>query len=279
MNSYITSLFAILVMFCNTAHTNGDPPASTSTDHCNSPDGSHSSPKTSVMTQIPPTPPISQPIPRSSFVDSIPRATLSSFNPLEPYQSANISTQSSSPSIPISLPLATFSKQTPTTSSQPLESQSYLIFGGISELDRSNCLRQSHCLICEDPTTTLACYKYNCQCQRGDPFAHYMPASLESCHAAELCMTCPSGTIPFTWGRLAVCLTVWRHRPVRGEGSPLTNWTSQGIHYAPVGSVNMGAAGSVDSLRNSRPQHRHRRLITLLLPALTTSLYIILIMP
>jgi hypothetical protein len=55
--------------------------------------------------------------------------------------------------------------------------------------------------------------------------------------------------VPYSWGRMAVCLTIWKHGPLKGEGNPLTNWTEHGVKTLPVGKAVMngglGARGLV----------------------------------
>lgn len=89
----------------------------------------------------------------------------------------------------------------------PHPTKIHLTDPSLTPFDTTTCLSQTHCLICLDPTTTLTCYKYNCQCQRGNPVSHYMPASIQSCHRSDLCLSCPRGSSPWIWGRMAVCLT------------------------------------------------------------------------
>lgn len=112
----------------------------------------------------------------------------------------------------------------------------------LSTDDMRQCHLQPHCLLCTDPTTILTCYKHNCQCQRGDLRHRYMPAPIDSCHNMGLCLSCPASTVPFVWDRMAVCLGVWKHQPVKGERSPLTGWTEKGFAWLPIGRVPMGAA-------------------------------------
>ncbi len=112
----------------------------------------------------------------------------------------------------------------------------------LSPTDVTNCRAQSHCLVCTDFNTTLTCYKFNCQCQRGNIRSHYMPASTYSCHSEKLCMTCPGRSMPFIWGQMAVCLNMWSHEPLEGEKSPLTGWSGRGLKSNPVGKVEMGDA-------------------------------------
>jgi hypothetical protein len=38
---------------------------------------------------------------------------------------------------------------------------------------------------------------------------------------------------------MAVCLSVWKHKPVEGEKNPLTNWTGDGVKGLPIGKVDM----------------------------------------
>ncbi len=42
---------------------------------------------------------------------------------------------------------------------------------------------------------------------------------------------------------MAVCLTIFQHKPVKGEGNPLTNWTEEGVRSLPVGKAEMNVAG------------------------------------
>jgi hypothetical protein len=111
--------------------------------------------------------------------------------------------------------------------------------------DTAQCQKHKYCLLCTDPNTTLTCFKYNCQCQHGNPATHYMAASIESCHKAKLCLSCPGGSLPYSWGQMAVCLTIWKHGPLKGEANPLTNWTEDGMLTLPVGKavMNLGARG------------------------------------
>lgn len=109
----------------------------------------------------------------------------------------------------------------------------------LTQFDRDQCHKNKHCLLCRDPDTVLTCYKYNCQCQRGHPAEHYMAASKESCYDSELCISCPPKSMPFTFGRMAVCLTIFKHRPIKGDGNPLTNWTEDGVKGLPVEKVVM----------------------------------------
>ncbi len=109
----------------------------------------------------------------------------------------------------------------------------------LSQFDLDQCHKNKHCLLCRNLDTVLTCYKHNCQCQRGHPADRYMAASKESCYESELCLSCPPKSVPFTWGRMAMCLTVFRHRPIKGEENPLTNWTEEGVRSLPVGKVVM----------------------------------------
>ncbi len=116
----------------------------------------------------------------------------------------------------------------------------------LTQFDLDQCHKNKHCLFCRDPDTVLTCYKYNCQCQHGHPAAHYMAASRESCYDSELCLSCPPRSMPFTWGRMAVCLTIFKHRPIKGGGNPLTNWTEDGVRGLPVGKVFMSKATRIE---------------------------------
>lgn len=109
----------------------------------------------------------------------------------------------------------------------------------LTQFDVDQCHKNKHCLLCRNPDTVLTCYKYNCQCQRGHPAEHYMAASKESCYDSELCLTCPPKSMPYTWGRMAVCLTIFKHKPIKGEANPLTNWTDEGVKGLPVEKVVM----------------------------------------
>jgi hypothetical protein len=44
---------------------------------------------------------------------------------------------------------------------------------------------------------------------------------------------------------MAVCLTIWKHGPLKGGANPLTNWTEDGVRTLPVGKavMNVGAGG------------------------------------
>ncbi|KAF7511931.1 hypothetical protein GJ744_003164 [Endocarpon pusillum] len=109
----------------------------------------------------------------------------------------------------------------------------------LTQFDVDQCHKNKHCLLCHNPDTVLTCYKYNCQCQRGHPAEHYMAASRESCYDSELCLSCPPKSMPYTWGRMAVCLTIFKHKPIKGEANPLTNWTEDGVKGLPVSKVVM----------------------------------------
>ena len=115
----------------------------------------------------------------------------------------------------------------------------------LTQFDLDQCHKNKHCLLCRNPDTVLTCYKYNCQCQRGHLAEHYMAASKESCYDSELCLSCPPKSMPFTWGRMAVCLTIFKHRPIKGEGNPLTNWTKDGVKGLPVEKVVMSKGSSL----------------------------------
>jgi len=69
-----------------------------------------------------------------------------------------------------------------------------------------------------------------------------MAASIESCYKEHLCLSCPGGSLPYSWGRMAVCLTIWKHGPPKGEANPLTNWTEHGVGTLPVGKAIMNVA-------------------------------------
>ncbi len=116
----------------------------------------------------------------------------------------------------------------------------------LTQFDLDQCHKNKHCLLCRNPDTVLTCYKYNCQCQRGHPAEHYMAASKESCYDSELCLSCPPKSMPLTWGRMAVCLTIFKHRPIKGDGNPLTNWTEDGVRGLPVGKVWMNKGSRVE---------------------------------
>jgi hypothetical protein len=217
-----------------------------------------------------------QPTPISTTVKIVrPRATLPSFDiPFEPVLPRQNSLETT--------PTSKFTKVTPifppqaaTQPSNEFTSDSGLMVDGMTLEDREKCRSQPHCLFCGDPFTTLACYKYNCQCQKGDPFSHYMPASDESCFEAELCLSCPPGMMPFTWGRMAICLSVWTHRTVRGEMNPLMNWTEGGTRSLPIGNVQMGRAAATSSLKDPR-QRRSTMSLLMLMSSLSTSLCILL---
>ena len=51
--------------------------------------------------------------------------------------------------------------------------------------------------------------------------------------------------MPFVWGRMAVCLNLWSYKPYKGEKSPLTHWSEEGLSSNPVGRVEMGDAVSL----------------------------------
>lgn len=142
----------------------------------------------------------------------------------------------------------------PSTQNPLLHSNDALSYN-YSHLDRTdiaNCRSQSHCLVCTEFNTTLSCYKFNCQCQKGDLRSHYMPASTYSCHRENLCMTCPGRSMPFVWGPMAVCLNMWSHEPVKGEQNPLTGWSQRGLKGNPVGRVEMGDASGLRVTRRVR---------------------------
>jgi hypothetical protein len=91
--------------------------------------------------------------------------------------------------------------------------------------DIAQCEKQKHCLICQKDDTRLSCYENSCQCKKGS-FVHlYMPDSDWSCAKNEMCMTCPHGSRPFSWGQIAICFDSKTHKPLT-IGNPLTGWTN-----------------------------------------------------
>lgn len=187
----------------------------------------------------------------STALDSFPTALvtpfLSSSDIPIPQTILNTAQNTSAPPEPThnppQTPILAPSKPPSETSTQiPLVDLRPTLHHDLNDFDVTTCLEQSHCLVCLDPSTTLACYKFSCQCQSGKVSSAYMPASKYSCHQQKLCMTCPGRSMPFIWGRMAVCLNIWSHKPIEGEKNPSTNWTESGLAGNPVAKVYMGHA-------------------------------------